>query len=291
MWRRRSISGNKVNPTALLRSLATAALGGLLLLSAPLAAQTFPKLAGNPVVDQADIIPAAEETALNTQLLELEKTTGHQLVVATVSDLEGNDVAEYGYKLGRAWQIGDAEKDDGVVFLIAPNERRMHIAVGLGLEPVLTDALSGRIIRDTVTPRFKDGDMPGGIQAGVDAIAQQIQLPPEEAQARAAAAAANERDRADDGNFGGLFFLGFIILIFFVLPMLSAFGRRGKKHRRNRPWGGAPIIIWGGGDWGGGGGSSWGGGGSSWGGGGGGGFGGFSGGGGSFGGGGASGGW
>ncbi|MGN7930458.1 TPM domain-containing protein [Sphingopyxis sp. 22461] len=276
--------------TALLRPLVTAALTGLLVLAGPAAAQTFPKLAGNPVVDQADIIPAAEEAALNTQLLELEKTTGHQLVVATVSDLEGNDVSEYGYKLGRAWGIGDEAKDDGVVFLIAPNERRMNIAVGLGLEPVLTDALSGRIIRDVVTPKFKAGDMPGGIQDGVNAIAQQIQLPPEEAAARAAAADSAERDRANDGNFGGLFFVGFIILIFFVLPMLSRLGRRGKKRGKGRPWD-APIIIWGGGDddhwggggWGGGGGSSWGGGG--------GGFGGFSGGGGSFGGGGASGGW
>lgn len=262
------------------------------MLAGPVAAQTFPKLAGNPVVDQADIIPAAEEAALNTQLLDLEKTTGHQLVVATVSNLEGNDIADYGYKLGRAWGIGDEAKDDGVVFLIAPTERRMNIAVGLGLEPVLTDALSGRIIRDVVTPKFKGGDMPGGIQDGVNAIAQQIQLPPEEAAARAAAADKAERDRAGDGNFGGLFFVGFIILIFFVIPMLSRIGRRGKKRGKGRPWD-APIIIWGGNDdhWGGGsGGSSWGGGGSSWGGGGGG-FGGFSGGGGSFGGGGASGGW
>ena len=275
--------------TSLSRPLATAALSGLLLLASPATAQTFPKLAGNPVVDQADIIPAGEEAALNTQLLELEKKTGHQLVVATVSDLEGRDVADYGYRLGREWQIGDAEKDDGVVFLIAPNERRMHIAVGLGLEPVLTDAMSGRIIRDTITPRFKANDYPGGIQAGVNAIAEQIQLSPEEAAARAQAAAAQERDRADDGNFGGLFFVGFIIFIFFILPMLARIGRRGKKRRRGRPWD-APIIIWGGDDWGGGsGGSSWGGGG--WGGGGGGGFGGFSGGGGSFGGGGASGGW
>jgi len=277
-----------VGLTATLRPLATAALSGLLLLSVPAAAQTFPKLTGR-VVDQADIIPPAEEANLNIQLEQLEKTTGHQLVVATVSNLEGYDISDYGYRLGREWKIGDAEKDDGVVFLIAPNERRMNISVGYGLEPVLTDALSGRIIRDVVTPKFKAGDMPGGIQDGVNAIAQQIQLPPEEAAARAAAADKAERDRADDGDIGGLIFIGFIVFFFFILPMLSAFGRRGKRHRRNRPWGSAPIIIWGDDDWGGGsgGGSSWGGGGgSSWGGGGG-----FSGGGGSFGGGGASGGW
>ncbi len=258
--------------------------------ASPAAAQTFPKLAGNPVVDQADIIPAAEEAALNTQLLELQHKTGHQLVVATVNDLEGHDVSDYGYRLGREWQIGDKEKDDGVVFLIAPNERRMNISVGYGLEPILTDALSGRIIRDVVTPKFKAGDMPGGIRDGVNAIAEQIQLTPEEAAARAAAADKAERDRADDGNFGGLFFIGFIILIFFIIPWLSSRSRRGRKRRKGGPWGAAPIIIWGDdddwGNWGGGGGSSWGGGGF-----GGGGFGGFSGGGGSFGGGGASGGW
>jgi uncharacterized protein len=264
---------------------------GLSLLATPAMAQSFPKLTGR-VVDQADIIPPAEEARLDAQLQQLETTTGHQLVVATVRDLEGHDVADYGYRLGREWQIGDKEKDDGVVFLIAPSERRMTIAVGYGLEPVLTDALSGRIIRDEVTPHFKQEDYAGGIQAGVDAIARQIQLPPDEARARAAAAAADERDRADDGNIGGLIFIGFIVFFFFILPTLSAIGRRGRKHRRHRPWGGAPIIIWGGDDWGGGsgggsgwGGSSWGGGGSSWGGGG------FSGGGGSFGGGGASGGW
>ncbi|MBJ7439994.1 MAG: TPM domain-containing protein [Sphingopyxis sp.] len=271
-----------------MRSLLLCWALGLSLLAAPATAQSFPKLTGR-VVDQADIIPAAEEANLNIQLEQVEKTSGHQFVVATVNDLEGNEIADYGYKLGRAWGIGDEAKDDGVVFLIAPNERRMHIAVGLGLEPVLTDALSGRIIRDVVTPKFKASDMPGGIQAGVNAIAEQIQLSPEEAAARAQAAAAQERDRADDGNFGGLFFVGFIIFIFFILPMLARIGRRGKKRRKGRPWD-APIIIWGGDDWGGSsGGSSWGGG--SWGGGGGGGFGGFSGGGGSFGGGGASGGW
>lgn len=286
---RLSTNGNERAPGFV--RLCSALIAAVLFVSlpaSPVSAQSFPKLTGR-VVDQAEIIPADREAALNTQLEQIEKTTGHQLVVATVNSLEGHDVADYGYKLGRAWGIGGKEANDGVVFLIAPNERRMNISVGYGLEPVLTDALSGRIIRDQVTPKFREDDYPGGIQAGVDAIAEQIQLPPEEAAARAAAADSAERDRADDGDIGGLIFIGFIIFFFFILPMLTAFGRRGKRHRRHRPWGGAPIIIWGDDDWGGGGGSSWGGG--SWGGGGGGGFGGFSGGGGSFGGGGASGGW
>src|SRR3546814_20674243 len=95
----------------------------------------------------------------------------------------------------------------------------MNISVGYGLEPILTDALSGRIIRDVVTPKFQADDYPGGIQAGVDAIAEQIQLPPEEATARAQAAAAQERDRADEGDVGGLVVVGFIVFFFFILPL------------------------------------------------------------------------
>ena len=93
---------------------------GFSLLALPAAAQDFPKLSGR-VVDQADIIPAAEEANLTVQLEQLEKTTGHQLVVATVNSLDGNDISDYGYKLGRAWGIGGKENNDGVVFLIAPN--------------------------------------------------------------------------------------------------------------------------------------------------------------------------
>src|SRR3546814_20982179 len=97
--------------------------------------------------------------------------------------LEGRDVSDYGYRLGREWQIGDKEKDAGVVFLIAPNERRMSIAVGYGIEPILTDALPGRSIPDVVTPKFKAGDMPGSIHDGVGALAPQLKLPPGEAAA------------------------------------------------------------------------------------------------------------
>src|SRR3546814_12675781 len=117
-----SIMGHKVSIAALFRSLAAAVLSGLLLTAAPATAQTFPKLAGNPVVDQADIIPAAEETALNTQLLELQQKTGHQLVVATVSDLEGLDVSAYGLRPGREWQLGDNEKDEGGVSRTPPTD-------------------------------------------------------------------------------------------------------------------------------------------------------------------------
>lgn len=246
---------------------------------APAAAQQFPALSGR-VVDAANILSAETETDLTARLEALETQSQRQLVVATIPDLEGNDVADYGYRLGRAWGIGDKDRNDGVILLIAPNERRMRIEVGYGLEPVLTDALSAEIIRNEITPRFRDGDFDGGVTAGVEAIARQLTLPPEEAQA-IAASAAQESEGASAVPL--ILFWVFVLIVILVIIFSNRGG--GKRYNAKRRRGAAPVIIWGGGSpgWGSSSSSSWGGGG--------GGFGGFSGGGGSFGGGGASGGW
>jgi uncharacterized protein len=253
----------------------------LILCATPAAAQEFPKLTGR-VVDAANIIPPGEEAALAGKLAALEGGSTRQLVVATVPDLQGYPIEDYGYRLGREWGIGREDANNGVILLVAPNDRKVRIEVGYGLEPILTDALSSQIIQNEILPRFREEDYPGGIGAGADAIIAQLQAPPEQAEARALAAAEAQREESDEG--GSIFPLIFwgIVLFFIILPMLRG-GRRGRKYRRGR----MPIMIWGpgfGGGWGGGSGGS-----SGWGGGGG--FGGFSGGGGSFGGGGASGGW
>jgi uncharacterized protein len=249
-------------------------------------AQEFPALSGR-VVDAANIISSPVETDLNTRLAALETQSQRQFVIATVPDLGGNDIADYGYRLGRHWGIGDDERNDGVILLVAPNERRMHIAVGYGLEPVLTDALSATIIRNEITPAFREGNFDAGIRNGANAIIRQLQLPPEEA-AAIAAAAGQDAERADGAASWPMLIFWLIVLFLFVFwPMVTSM-RSGRRYRssgrRDSGWG-APVIIWGGGsssgDWGGG--SSWGGGGGF--------GGGFSGGGGSFGGGGASGGW
>ena len=257
-----------------------------LMIASPAAAQTFPPLTGR-VVDNANLLAPADEAALTQKLEALEKASSRQLVVATVADLQGYPIEDYGYRLGRAWKLGQSEANNGTILLVAPNERRVRIEVGYGLEPILTDALSSIIINQTILPRFKAGDFPSGINAGADAIIQQLQAPPEEAEQRALAAqqqaaqAQSRRSSSDGGSIFPLLFWGFILL-FVILPMF----RRGRRGRRYRRGGGFPIMIWGPG-FGGGGGGGFGG----FGGGGGGGFGGFSGGGGSFGGGGASGGW
>ena len=260
----------------LLRLLILLCLGA----AVPAHSQTFPQLGGR-VVDDANLLSPADEASLTQKLAALEQANSRQLVVATVSDLQGYPIEDYGYKLGRAWGLGQAKANNGAILLVAPNERKVRIEVGYGLEPILTDALSSLIIQNDILPRFKAGDYPGGINAGTDAIVQQLQAPPEAAEQRVLAAGAQRQQEGRGSRGGGsifpLLFWGFILL-FVILPMFRR-GRRGRKYRRR---GGLPIMIWGPG-LGGGGASSWGGGG--------GGFGGFSGGGGSFGGGGASGGW
>ena len=241
-------------------------------------AQDFPKLTGR-VVDQANLLDPEQEAALTAKLAGLETRTKRQLVVTTLNSLEGYEISDYGYRLGREWALGqdgkgETEKDNGAILIIAPNERKMRIEVGYGLEPVLTDGLSSSIIRNDITPRFKDSDFVGGINAGVDRIVTQLELPADEA-AKIANAAQESRGRDEGIPFGAIIFV--LFLIFFVfLPMFRSMNGGGRKHRRG---GMGPVIIWGGGGgFGGGGGGGFGGGG-------------FGGGGGSFGGGGASGGW
>ena len=140
-----------------------------LLLDVSSLALTFPPLTGR-VVDQANIIPAETRSAITAKSEELESKSGIQLVVATVNSLEGGDVETYANQLFRTWKLGEAQKNNGVLLLVAPNERRVRIEVGYGLEGTLTDALSKVIIANAVAPRFKSGDFAGGITRGVDDI-------------------------------------------------------------------------------------------------------------------------
>lgn len=132
-------------------------------------ALTFPPLTGR-IVDQANIISQQTRDALEPKLAELEQKSGIQLVVATVNTLEGQEIEPYANELFRFWKLGEKNKNNGVLLLVAPNERRVRIEVGYGLEGTLTDALSAVIIANAITPRFKAGDFSGGITRGVDDI-------------------------------------------------------------------------------------------------------------------------
>lgn len=271
----------------------------LLLLSwGQMAGAALPARPEGPVYDGAAIISDETESAIAAKLRALSQETGKSVIVATVPSLDGAEIEEYAVELFETWGIGDKEKDEGALILVAPNQRRARIEVGLGSEAVLPDALAGRIIEQQMLPRFKAGDFSGGIAAASDAVTEQLRREPTDAAAVAAAAerAAKAGGRNDRGGGAGLLIFWLFVLFFVVLPIIRASMRSGRKYhgkRRDKDnddddddyhWGG-PVIIWGGGgsSWGGSSGSSWGGGG------GGGGFGGF--GGGMSGGGGASGGW
>jgi uncharacterized protein len=254
-------------------------LGLLLVALAALApaavALTFPELTGR-VVDEAGILDPATRSALEQKLAEFEAKTTGQIVVVVPKSLEGTSIEDYGYQLGRHWGIGQKEKNSGALLIVAPNERKVRIEVGYGLEGTLTDAVSRLIIENSILPRFRANDFAGGVLRGVDDMIQAVSVDPEEWKARAR----NRPDKQAD-VLDLVLLIAFIVMFIIILRSVT---RRGHHYAQpgNRPRRGyrGPILVPIPGDWG----SS----GPSWSGPSGGGF---SGGGGSFGGGGASGSW
>ena len=128
----------------------------------------FPALTGR-VVDEAAVLSPEAESRLADELAAHERATGDQVVVATVQSLQGLSVEEFGNRLFRAWQLG-TKANNGALLLVAPNERKVRIEVGYGLEDRLTDATASVIIQSLVLPRFRAGDLSGGVEAGARGI-------------------------------------------------------------------------------------------------------------------------
>ena len=134
------------------------------------ASPVFPDRQRRAVVDEAHVLTDAQNQALSARILAYVRATHHQLVIATVPTLQGVDVKDYGYRLLRAWGLGDSKRNDGVILLLSTNPRKVRIEVGYGLEPELTDALTSDILQTRVVPRLKAGDVAGGLDAGAHAI-------------------------------------------------------------------------------------------------------------------------
>ncbi|HTI67203.1 MAG TPA: TPM domain-containing protein, partial [Caulobacteraceae bacterium] len=149
-----------------MRGWAGLLLAGFVLLAglnpAQAAAPKFPALSGR-VVDDAHMLPAPVVVDLTAKLQALQDKTSRQLVVVTVPSLQGYEIEEFGYQLGRAWGIGQKGINNGALFIVAPTEHKVRIEVGYGLEGVVTDALSSVILQTQVLPKFKAGDMPAGV--------------------------------------------------------------------------------------------------------------------------------
>jgi uncharacterized protein len=246
----------------------------------PIACQAepkFPPLTGR-IVDDAQLLTPSDRAAIESDLKALEDKSSDQLVVYTTNSLQGYPIEDYGYQLGRAWGIGQKGTNNGVILIVAPQDRKIRIEVGRGLEPQMTDLLSKLIIQNRILPRFKRGEFSGGIKAGVEDI-RDVLLGDADAVKERAAARPAQRNAADNEE---LITLIFIVAIFlFVLWMQSQQGGpplSGGGYTRRGSYGGGPIFIPGnwsgggfggrggggnGGGWSGGGGGDFGGGGAS----------------------------
>jgi uncharacterized membrane protein YgcG len=140
------------------------------LMALTLLALEVPFLAGR-VNDLAGMIGATDEARIEERLQALEEETGAQVVVLTIPSLEGENLEDYSLRVAEQWQLGQAEADNGVLLLIARDDRKMRLEVGYGLEGTLPDALCRRVLDDVLRPRFQQGDFTGGIEAGTEAVA------------------------------------------------------------------------------------------------------------------------
>jgi len=173
--RSRLWSGRKASVLTLAWAFAViSTLASTLTFSSISSALDVPPLAGR-IVDLARVLPANEADSLSAALKAHEDKTGNQVAVLILPSLEGESLEEYSHRVATTWKLGRKGADNGVLLLIAVKERKLRIEVGYGLEGTLTDLRSAHIIRNEIVPRFKAGDMPGGVRAGVDAILKTIE--------------------------------------------------------------------------------------------------------------------
>jgi uncharacterized protein len=232
------------------------------------AALPIPPAPDRRINDYAGVLSSDERARLEDKLRAREPGSSNQVVVAIFRSLQGESLEDYSIRLAQAWRIGQKGLDNGVIFLVFIDDRKMRLEVGYGLESKLTDALSSQILRQAVGPRFREGKTADGIAAGLDAIDQAI--------------AGTYKGAARPGRQQGSILAPLILLLIvlvglgsIIVPAMFANARRQGWTGGRGGWsGGGPFIFMGGG------GSGGGGGGGD-----------FSGGGGSFGGGGASGDW
>lgn len=194
--------------------------------AAPLAAadlQPVPALHAR-VTDLTGTLDRARAQALEQRLAELERAKGAQLAVLIVPTTQPEDIAQYGIRVGDAWRLGRKEVDDGVILIVAKNDRRVRIEVGTGLEGAIPDAAAARIIREYITPRFRDGDYAGGIDAAVGALTLLIN-------GEALPAPLIEEDAPGGGDIDVAWIVAFFAAVF-LTTLLSPMPR----------WLGAPLV-------------------------------------------------
>jgi uncharacterized protein len=210
----------------------------------------FPALTGR-VVDEAGIIKPEDKRALETELAALEAKSSDQLVVVTLKSLQSYEIEDFGYRLGRHWGIGQAGgKNNGVILIVAPNERRVRIEVGRGLEPIMTDALSRLIIENRILPAFRRGEVSLGIVTGARDIRDALLGDAEEVNKRAQGfRRPKEIEKSPSGVPVTVIIWALVFLYLFIRmarqPQLA--NRPGQRRRAGR---GGWVIVPSPGSWG-----------------------------------------
>ena len=218
-----------------------------------LAQKEIPNLWGHRVHDEAHVLSQSTIDNLEQTLKIFEDSTTNQIGILTIPSLDGAILEEYALRVAHTeWKLGQEDKDNGVLLLIVVNDRKVRIEAGQGLEGVLTDALSSRIIRNEIAPNFRRGDYDAGVIAATDAIMRAIK-------------GEYKADRRSSSPVGNGRFI-FLLLIFILFSLFRFLSRRGGGSSGWSSGGGWFIGGGGGGSRGGGfsgGGGSFGGGGSS----------------------------
>ncbi|HEX2192010.1 MAG TPA: TPM domain-containing protein [Acidimicrobiales bacterium] len=204
------------------RSLAVMAALAVLLAPGPALAQEIPPFRA-PVVDAAGLVPDSVERAVNAELVDYQSRSGNQVAVAVVKTTGKKSIEDYSIDLAREWGVGEEGRDNGVVLVIAYDDRKLRIEVGRGLEGTLTDLEAGRIVRDRITPLLRSRDVGGAVRQGTAAI--RGALGDTEA---GALPTVPPRSEEPSGSSAGW-------LLFLVVPFL-AMGLLGRRRRR-RGWG------------------------------------------------------
>ena len=200
-------------------------------------AAAVPALRGR-VNDYAQILTPEQSNALDAQLARLEQDTGHQVAVLTLPSLDGEDIEGFSIRVAENWKIGKKGFDNGVILIVAVNDRKLRLEVGYGLEGILPDLTANRIIRDYIVPLFRSGDFAAGIVSGINAVEKVIRKEPLPETARKQA----------QGRGSSLNFIVMLVITFAILGLFgfsSAANRRGNGmwatgSRRRGPtfWGG-----------------------------------------------------
>jgi len=199
----------------------------------------FPALTGR-VVDEANVLDQGTRNALTQKLTDLETKTAVQFVVVTLKSLQGTSIEDFGYQLGRNWGIGPKGKNNGVLLIVAPNERKVRIEVGYGLEGTLTDAMTKVIIEGAIIPRFRVNDIAGGITRGANDIVQVLSGDAEMLKPLTPTRNVPSHVSRDSGN-ALIFFLIWIAVVVFIGFVTTRNRRQYGRFGRGVP--GGPWLI------------------------------------------------